>query len=684
MLSLNIRFHCRIYAFWLLSTTCLFLLSNASFAQELNAELIPLLEKHRGDVAVMIKNLDTGETFEYHSDVVMPTASLIKFPVLIELYRQAEQGALTLDKPITLKETDKVPGSGILTQHFNAEAVLSLHTIARLMITYSDNTATNLVLDQIGISNVAKTMTEMGFPETQIHSKVFRRDTSIAVERSQKFGLGSTTAKDMVLLLEKLHQRKLLSPNSCEAILAHLLTCDDKSKLARKLPAGVKFYHKTGAVNECRTDAGLLATPKGTIAIAVLTNKNRDTSWTDNNEAELLCAEVGDIVYRWYNPESLTVDSGSAVLKIGSNGILVEALQRALNRQLETSPSLSVDGDFGPATEKALKAFQVAKKLTATGIVDSKTWEALGPIELEEADREAEITQELPRKVDAEILSGAPFVSCKAWVIFDKQAGTSIEGNASDQRLEIASTTKMMTAWLVSKFASQHPEVLEERVTFSPRADNTPGSSATIRAGESVTVHELLYGLMLPSGNDAATALAEHFGDRLYGGAAESAPKNSYEKFAAAMNREASELGMKNTSFRNPHGWPHKEHYSSCFDLALLASKLLDSPLLREIVSARQFRCETQSVEGYRRALTWKNTNELLGIEGYIGIKTGTTDAAGACLVSCSVRENQELIVVTLGSSGSAARYADSRNLHRWGWLKRSGEANAKANDSTR
>lgn len=684
MFSLKIRFQRLLYAFCLLSSICWSLGSNAATAQELNAELIPLLEKHRGDVAVMIKNLDTSETFEYRSDVVMPTASLIKFPVLIELYRQAEQGAVPLDKPITLKESDKVPGSGILTQHFNAESILSLHTIARLMITYSDNTATNLVLDQIGIGNVAKTMAGLGCPETQIHSKVFRRDTSIAVERSQKFGLGSTTAKDMVMLLEKLHHRKLLSPDSCEAILAHLLTCDDKSKIARKLPTGIKFYHKTGAVNECRTDAGLLATPKGMIAIAVLTNKNRDTSWTDTNEAELLCAEIGDIVYRWYNPESLTVDSGSAVLKIGSNGTLVEALQRALNRQLEPSPSLSVDGDFGPATEKALKDFQAAKNLIATGRVDSKTWEALGPIELEEADLEVEPPQELPRKLDAELLRGVPFVSCKAWVIFDKQAGNVVDGSDAEQRLEIASTTKMMTAWLISKLASEHPEVLEERVTFSPRADNTPGSSATIRAGESVTARELLYGLMLPSGNDAATALAEHFGDRLYSQSAESSPQNGYEKFVAAMNREASELGMKNTSFRNPHGWPHKEHFSSCFDLALLASKLLESPLLRDIVSARQFRCETQSVEGYRRTLTWKNTNELLGIEGYVGIKTGTTDAAGACLVSCSVRDKQELIVVTLGSSGSAARYADSRNLHRWGWLKRNGEENVNANDSPR
>lgn len=678
MLPFKTPFTFLLLVIWLLAFIGVAPVVSFTAAQDLASELEPLLEKHRGDVAVMIKNLDTGDTFEYHIDAVMPTASLIKFPVLVELYRQVEQGAVSLDTPVILKESDKVPGSGILTQHFNADASLSLHTIARLMITYSDNTATNLILDKIGLESVAKSMTDMGLPETQIHSKVFRRDTSIAPERSQKYGLGSTTAKDMVALLEKLHRRTLLTPHSCEEILSHLITCDDKSKLARNLPASVKFYHKTGAVNECRTDAGLLLTPKGTLALAVLTNRNRDTSWNDSNEAELLCAQIGERVYRWYNPESLSPEAGPTDLKIGANGIMVEALQRALNLQLSPAASLSVDGDFGPATERALKDFQLSKNLSATGIVDTKTWEALGPIELKESDAKEEKPTDLPARGTADSLHGPPFVSCKAWVIFDRETGQMLEGRDADKPLEIASTTKMMTAWLISKWVAEHPEALEERVLFSPRADNTPGSSATIRAGESVTVRELLYGLMLPSGNDAATAFAEHFGDRLDVDA-DKQNLNSYEKFVAAMNREAKALGMTQSSFRNPHGWPHKEHYASCMDLALLASKVMESPLLQEVVSTRQFSCESQSVEGYRRKLTWRNTNELLGTEGYIGVKTGTTDSAGACLVSCSVRNGRNLIVVTLGSSGSAARYADSRNLHRWGWTK----LNAAASDTT-
>ena len=141
----------------------------------------------------------------------MPTASLIKFPVMVEAYRQAEEDGLDLAEMVTLHDDDKVPGSGILTVHFSEGATFSLRDAIRLMIAYSDNTATNLVLDEIGLKSTAETMEEMGFPETKIHSKVYRRDTSVFPERSPKYGLGSTTADDMVALLKRLHARELIS-----------------------------------------------------------------------------------------------------------------------------------------------------------------------------------------------------------------------------------------------------------------------------------------------------------------------------------------------------------------------------------------------------------------------------------------------------------------------------------------
>ncbi|MEY4567467.1 MAG: D-alanyl-D-alanine carboxypeptidase DacB precursor, partial [Planctomycetota bacterium] len=527
-------------------------------AEDLGSLLLPLIKEHRGEVGIAIKNLETGETFKYRSDVVMPTASLIKLPVLIELYRQSLSGSVSLSKMITVQESDKVPGSGILTDHFKAGTQIPLETAARLMVTYSDNTATNLVLDQIGLASVAKTMADMGLPETQIHAKVFRRDTSIAPERSQKFGLGSTTADDMLTLLERIHKRELISPEACEAMLAHLATCDDDTKLRRALPKTVKVFHKTGAVSDCRTDAGLFKTPAGWLAMVVLTAKNEDHRWTEDNAAEIFCGNVGDIAYRWFNPPGTTESTEPNVLRLGSNGELVEALQRALNSLLVPTPGLSVDGDYGPMTEGAVKKFQGEKGLPATGMVDAATWKQIGPIQLKPARGEAsEATEKLPAVTEADSLEGRPFLSCKSWIITEANNGQIVDSFESDKPLEIASTTKMMTALLVARLAADHPESLDERLEFSTRADETPGSSTTVRKGESLTVLEALYGLMLPSGNDAATALAEHFGKRL--APADKKDQDPLQSFTDAMNQEAVSLGMKHTQFRNPHGMSHPE-----------------------------------------------------------------------------------------------------------------------------
>src|SRR5690242_15737084 len=174
----------------------------------------------------------------------MPTASLIKFPVMVEAYRQAEGGKLDLGKTLTLKKEDKVPGSGVLTYHFSDGATFPLRDAVRLMIAFSDNTATNLVLEEIGLGATAETMEKMGYPNTKIHSKVFRRDTSVFPERSKRFGLGSTTAGEMLRLCEALHKKELVSKEASEAMLGHMRACDDKDKFPRFLPPGTKIAFK--------------------------------------------------------------------------------------------------------------------------------------------------------------------------------------------------------------------------------------------------------------------------------------------------------------------------------------------------------------------------------------------------------------------------------------------------------
>ena len=170
-----------------------------------------------------------------------------------------------------------VPGSGILTDHFCRGPRFSLRDAVRLMIVFSDNTATNLVLDQIGIKAVNERMAELGLKETRINAKVFKGSTtSVDPGRTKKYGLGSTTASEMLQLLELLHKGELVSADASKAMLEHLKKCDDKDKFTRFLPKGVTVAHKTGSVSDARTDAGILYFKEGPVALVVLTNENED------------------------------------------------------------------------------------------------------------------------------------------------------------------------------------------------------------------------------------------------------------------------------------------------------------------------------------------------------------------------------------------------------------------------
>ena len=177
---------------------------------------------------------------------------------------------------------------------------MPLRDVIRLMIRYSDNTATNLVLDRIGIGATAETMEKMGYPNTKIHAKVYRRDTSVFPERSKQFGLGSTTADEMLRLFEALEQKKLVSPEASEAMMAHLLTCDDDEMFPRFLPEGTKIAFKTGAVNASRTAAGIIETPQGPVVVCVLTDKNEDQRWVPDAAGTLLCAKVAREVFEHF------------------------------------------------------------------------------------------------------------------------------------------------------------------------------------------------------------------------------------------------------------------------------------------------------------------------------------------------------------------------------------------------
>ncbi|MFO0851515.1 MAG: serine hydrolase [Gemmataceae bacterium] len=270
----------------------------------LEARIKPLADAHQGKIAVAVKHLGTGEEFYLNADEPMTTASLIKLAVMVETFWQAEEGKVKLDGMIMLRKADMVPGAGVLTDSFSPGATLALRDAVRLMITVSDNTATNLVLDEIGIPATAARMKSLGLPETRINAKVFRGSTtSVDKARTDKYGLGSTTARETVKLLELIHAGKVVSPKACEEMRGILRKNHDNEMIVRKLPNGTPVAHKTGAVNAARTDAGIVTLPakKGekphAFAVCVLTNENTDQRWVVDNAAQVVIADIARAAY---------------------------------------------------------------------------------------------------------------------------------------------------------------------------------------------------------------------------------------------------------------------------------------------------------------------------------------------------------------------------------------------------
>jgi len=184
-------------------------------------------------------------------------------------------------------------------------------------------------------------------------------------------------------------------------------------------------------------------------------------------------------------------------------------------------------------------------------------------------------------------------------------------------------------------------------------------------------VRELLYGLLLPSGNDAAVALAEHFGPRFDPPSQKQGHADPIAHFVAEMNRAAAKLKLTETRYLNPNGLPEKGHASSARDLARLTAAARQLRLFGQYVSARLHEATVTARDGSQRSVVWKTTNRLLAISGYTGVKTGYTKAAGSCLVSTGERGRDNLIVVVLGAPTAASAVADSRNLYRWAWRER-------------
>lgn len=249
----------------------------------------------------------------------------------------------------------------------------------------------------------------------------------------------------------------------------------------------------------------------------------------------------------------------------------------------------------------------------------------------------------------------APAIVAKAYILLDFNSGSVIAEENADERLEPASVTKIMTAYVVFD-AIHHGELAPgEMVRISKKAWRNPGvadwmkgSRMFAEVNSQVSVNDLLHGLVIQSGNDAAIALAEH----LYG---------TEGGFVQKMNATAEKLGMRNTHFQNSTGWPAAEHYSSARDLATLARALIhDFPDMYKLFSEKQFTFNNIT-QANRNALLWKD-------DSVDGIKTGGTQSAGYCLAASAERDGMRLISVMLGAESPDARTKYSQQILNYGF----------------
>jgi beta-lactamase class A len=252
---------------------------------------------HRGVVGYAVRNVDTGERLDRRGDETFSTASLIKVPILVTLFDLIEQKKLALDDPLTVLAIDQVPGSGVL-QFSKPGSTLTVSDAAWLMMTLSDNTATNLILDRIIIRRVWEKMEALGLPHTKVHSKSFLRIASVAMDSSVKYGFGVTTPNEMATLFELIARGKAVSP-AADSMMLRMLENGDNSALLLRYAAGTRSAHKWGGTDQVRTDCALFFRQSRVVA-CVLTKDNEDRSWRIDNEAQVTIARMGEaIVKAW-------------------------------------------------------------------------------------------------------------------------------------------------------------------------------------------------------------------------------------------------------------------------------------------------------------------------------------------------------------------------------------------------
>jgi beta-lactamase class A len=289
---------------------------------QLDQQLHAIAGAHHGHVALYAHNLRTGQAASVDADKPVKTASVIKLAILLDAAEQIRAGHATLAERLVLTKPNQVEGSGVLGQ-LTPPIALTLGDTLHLMVVLSDNTATNMNIDRLGLAHINSTLRAVGLRQTVLYKKVFVPAEGPMPADQPQFGLGKTTAREMASVMERLATCHLALDNEapqsgdgalCGAILHMLRSQQDRDSLPRYLESldtsetGSAIGNKTGALNEVRNDVALVATKNGPVVIAGFTYDNADQRWNGDNEGELTLAKLAQAIVNRWSPAGLDPD----------------------------------------------------------------------------------------------------------------------------------------------------------------------------------------------------------------------------------------------------------------------------------------------------------------------------------------------------------------------------------------
>lgn len=261
----------------------------------LRRTLDSIADAHHGVVGYSVIDLDNNVSISRRGDETFSTASLIKVAILVTIYDLVGKGELSLYDPLTVLKIDQVPGSGV-AQYLHNGTILTVRDATWLMITISDNTATNLLLDRIIIRRVWDKMEALGLHHTKVHSKTFKRNSSVALDSSVKYGFGVTTPNEMAHLFELLARGKAVSPKADSEML-DILEHNGNDMMLQRYAGGPRAAHKDGETDEVRTECTLWYL-RNRIVACVLTKDNKDARWIIDNEGNVTLARMGEAIIK--------------------------------------------------------------------------------------------------------------------------------------------------------------------------------------------------------------------------------------------------------------------------------------------------------------------------------------------------------------------------------------------------